>query len=168
VKSPVFVDYQDFVNCFATIALPKRGSVKETNAVSQDGTFSVIQGKVDGHPLVAMIDMGLRDLSDKQGLPFFLSLSTTLINPTSEGLPTRGDADNLNKWEEIVEARLRSATDFVFVGRVTWNGHRELLYYVGKQQPTVEALKALSGTRQFAFTCDRDEKWAKADYWLNG
>jgi hypothetical protein len=142
--------------------------VKErTNTVSQDGTFSVIQGEIDGRPLVAMIDMGLRELPDKQALSFFLGLSTSLINPTIEGLPTRSDADNLNAWEGVVEARLQSATNLVFVGRVTWNGHRELLYYVGTQQPTVEALKSISGTRPFAFTCERDEKWAKADYWLN-
>ena len=142
--------------------------VKErTNTVSQDGTFSVIQGEVDGRPLVAMIDVGLRELPDKQGLSFFLSLSTSLINPTSDGLPTRSDTDSLNTWEQAVEERLRSAGKFVFVGRVTWNGHRELLYYVGNQQPTIEALNALSGTRPFAFTCEHDEKWAKADYWLN-
>jgi hypothetical protein len=135
--------------------------------VRQEGTFSVIQGKVDGLPLVAMIDMGLRELPDKQELSFFLSLSTSLINPTSEGLPTRSDTDNLNAWEKVVEMRLQSVTKLVFVGRVTWNRHRELLYYVGNRQSTVEALKSLSGTRPFAFTCEHDEIWAKADYWLN-
>jgi len=74
--------------------------------VSQDGTFSVIQGEIDGRPLVAMIDVGLRELPTRQGLSFFLGLSTSLINPTSEGLPTRSDTDDLNAWEGIVEARL--------------------------------------------------------------
>jgi hypothetical protein len=145
--------------------------VKErTNAVSQDGTFSVIQGEVDGRPLVAMIDMGFRELDDKQGLSFFLSLSTSLINPTSEGLPTRSDTYSLNTWEHVVEERLRSAGKFVFVGRVTWNGHRELLYYVGNQQPTVETLKTISdvhSTRPFAFICERDDEWERVGVWLN-
>jgi Family of unknown function (DUF695) len=145
--------------------------VKErTNAVFQDGTFSVIQGEVDGRPLVAMIDMGLRELPDKQGLSFFLSLSSSLINPTSDGLPTRSDTDSLNTWEQVIEERLRSAGKFVFVGRVTWNGHRELLYYVGNQQPTVETLKAISdvqSTRPFAFICERDDEWERVGVWLN-
>ncbi len=135
--------------------------------MSQEDNFSVLQRKVDGLPLVAIVDMGLRELPDKQAVPFFLSLSTSLISPTSEGLPTRSDADNLNAWEEVVETRLQSTTIFVFVGRVTWNGHRELTYYVGNQQSTVEALQSLSGTRPFAFICEHDEKWEKADYWLN-
>jgi len=113
-----------------------------------------------------MIDMGLRKLPARQGLSFFVGLSTSLINPTSEGLPTRSDTDNLNAWEGAVEARLQAVTQFVFVGRVTWNGHREVLYYVRDEQPTVEALNAIFGTRPFAFTCERDENWAKVDYWL--
>jgi hypothetical protein len=91
--------------------------------------------------MVAMIDMGLRNYPDKQALPFFLSLSTLLINPTSEGLPTRSDSDSLNALEDAVEAQLRSGGRFVYVGRVTWNGHRELLYYLDNQQPCVDALR---------------------------
>jgi len=144
----------------------KKSQAKQIN-VSQDGSFSIMQGEVDGRPLFALIDMRLRDFADKQRFPFFLSLSTSLSNPTSEGLPTRSDADNLNAWEEAVEARVQSASIFVFVGRVTWNGHRELLYYVGDQQSTIETLKTLPGTRPFAFTCERDEKWRKADFWLH-
>jgi hypothetical protein len=145
----------------------KKSQAKQINVVSQNGSFSIMQGEVDGHALFASIDMRLRDLADKQRLPFFLSLSTTLTNPTSKGLPTQSDADNLNAWEEAVEARVKSASIFVFVGRVTWNGHRELLYYVGDQQSTIETLKTLPGTRPFAFTCERDEKWKKADFWFN-
>jgi hypothetical protein len=145
----------------------KKSQAKQINVVSQDGSFSIMQGEVDGHPLFASIDTRLRDLGDKQHLPFFLSLSTKLTNPTSEGLPTQSDADNLNAWEEAVEARVQSASIFVFVGRVTWNGHRELLYYVSNQQSTIETLKTLPGTRPFAFTCERDEKWKKANFWFN-
>jgi hypothetical protein len=126
--------------------------------------------EVDGRPLVAMIDMGLRGMPDKQGLSFFLSLSTSLIGPTSEGLPTRSDADNLNIWEDTVEERLQSAGKFVFVGRVTWNGNRELLYYVGNQHSTLETLKIMSdvhSTRPFAFICEPDDEWERVGVWLN-
>ena len=70
----------------------KKSQAKQINVVSQDGSFSIMQGEIDGHPLFASIDMRMRDFADKQSLPFFLSLSTSLSNPTSEGLPTRSDA----------------------------------------------------------------------------
>jgi Family of unknown function (DUF695) len=117
-----------------------------------------------------MIDMGLRNTPDIQQLPFFLSLSTPLISPASDGLPTRTDADSLNTWEDAVDTSLRPTGKFVFVGRVTWNGNRELLYYVKDQQVAVDAIKKLSeahSTRRFAFRCNRDEKWDKANFWFN-
>jgi hypothetical protein len=135
--------------------------------MSENSTFSIIEGEVGGQPLVAMIDSGLREFPGKDSLPFFLSISTSLINPTRNGLPNRIDADNLNAWEEMIEIRLLSVTNLAFVGRVTWNGHRELLYCVSNQKATVDAVEALSGTRAFVFTCEFDEKWAKANYWLN-
>jgi hypothetical protein len=140
------------------------------SAGSQRGTFSVLRGEADGHPILAMIDMGLRNSPDIRQLPFLLSLSTPLIGPTSEGLPSRSDADSLNAWEDAVEARLRPIGKFAFVGRITWNGNRELLYYVKDQQTAAEALRKLSGahsTRPFTFGCNRDEKWDKANFWFN-
>jgi len=120
--------------------------------------------------MVAMIDMGLRNYPDKQALPFFLSLSTLLINPTSEGLPTRSDSDSLNAWEDAGEAQLRSGVRFVYVGRVTWNGHRELPVLPGQpatlrwrtQKPIWRAL--------YMFVCfhlwtrwEADEDWCLAE-----
>jgi Family of unknown function (DUF695) len=134
-----------------------------------NATFSVLQGNVDGHPLIAMIDMGLRTSSNMQLLPFYVSVSTPLVNPTSDGLPTKDDANDLNSWEETIESNLASAGKLGFLGRVTWNGRRELLYYVGTEQPAVQVLNTLvdaHSTRPFTFTYERDEKWAKADRWL--
>jgi len=45
-----------------------------------------------------------------------------------------------------------------------------LLYYLATQQPAIDNLKTLAeshSTRPFAFTSERDEQWAKADFWLN-
>jgi len=147
-----------------------RNRQKQSTVASEGGTFSILQGNFDGHPMFAMIDLGLRNSPDRQSAPFFLSISTPLIDPTGDGLPTRVDADSLNSWEDAVDARLRSANRFVFVGRVTWNGHRELLYYVDAQQPAIDNLKMLAeshSTRPFAFTSERDEQWTNADFWLN-
>lgn len=137
--------------------------------VPNDGTFSVLQGDVDGHPLIAMVDRGLRTTSDIEHLPFYLSVSTPLVNPTSDGLPTREDGYDLNTWEDTIESKLGPSGKIAFLGRVTWNGHRELMYYVSDEQSAAQVLNALAeshSTRPFTFTCERDEKWTKADRWL--
>jgi len=137
---------------------------------AEAATFSVLQSDLDGRPLLALIDMGLRNFHGKEKVPFFLSISTPLINTNSEGMPTRADSEDLNAWEDAVEARLRPQGKYVFVGRVTWNGNRELLYYVDGQQWASGAIKSLSeahSTRPFAFICERDEAWQHARIWLD-
>jgi Family of unknown function (DUF695) len=139
-------------------------------AAPESGPFWIYQGNVDGHPLFATINVGLRNSPVRQALPVFFSISSPLIHPTHDGLPTASDADNLNSWEDAVEARIRSTGKFAYVGRVTWNGHRELLYYVAAEQPAFESLRSLAdshSTRPFAFSSERDETWTKADFWLN-
>ena len=138
--------------------------------MSNEGTFSVLQSEMDGHPLIAVVDMGLRGYTEKSSVPWFLSVSTPLVSPTSDGLPTRADANNVNEWEDGIEQELRGEGRFVYVGRVTWNGHRELLYYVAQPEASTKKLQRLidrRAWRPFAFRCERDDKWEKVSIWLN-
>lgn len=48
-------------------------------------TFSILEGQRDGHPVVLLIDMGLRRYDRKSEFPYFLSVETKLANPTGEG-----------------------------------------------------------------------------------
>jgi Family of unknown function (DUF695) len=136
----------------------------------KDESFSILEGTIDGRPLFAMVNSALRAFDGKEALPFFLSIGTQLRNPTSDGLVTSTEADDLNNWEEALESRLASQGVFVFVGRVTWNGQRELLYYLESREPFMAALKEFSdhqSTRPFKFFCERDSCWHSVDLWLD-
>lgn len=156
---------------FASIRGKQKGmSSERLTSSAKDGQFSVLQGEIDGHPVFATIDMGLRGFREMQLFPFFLSVGTSLARPNSYGLPTDDEAANLNAWEDAVEARLRLRSKYVFLGRITMNGKRELLYYVDSQQLAMEELTSLSeanSTRHFAFTCVRDEEWRHAQVWTD-
>ena len=124
--------------------------------------FSVFQSELDGRPLVAMIDVGLRDCELKASFPWFLSVSIPLINPNKNGLCSDNDASVLNAWEDSLENAITAECRFVYVGRVTWNGSREVLYYVDKPEALERRLKepgSALASRAFAFRCERDEKW---------
>jgi uncharacterized protein DUF695 len=127
-----------------------------------DEKFSVFQSEMDGRPLIATVDIALHGYKSKAALPWFLGLSTPLINPTADGLPTPGDSIALDEWEALVEKRINPGCQFVYVGHVTWNGSREVLYYIDRVEPAASLLKKLSddqATRSFAFRCERDEAW---------
>ena len=113
-------------------------------------TFSVTEGNIDGYRMVAMIHDGLQAYKAKSATPWFLGLSTSLSNPSSEGLPTATEADVLNRWEDVVELEIRSRCKAIFIGRVTWKGNRELLYYVDDPQQVVPKIEELIDSGTFA------------------
>ena len=128
----------------------------------QSDQFGLLEVEMDGRRLIANIDLSLRVFADKSSFPWFLSVSTALTEADADGLPTNLEADALNSWEDRVEAVIASATNFKYAGRVTWNGHRELLYQLKQPEAAVSALQRLidgGATRPFAFRCQRDDSW---------
>ena len=132
-------------------------------------SFSILQSEMDGHPLVATINMAYKTFKSKSAYPWFLSISSPLINPTEDGLTTSEDAEALNQFEDSVGRVLSRVCSYQFVGRVTWNGHREVLYYVDKPKEATDALQTAinSGSyRPFAFQCKQDKTWQAAEMYL--
>ena len=151
----------DFFARLSTLC--RKFSSKTVSARRETGEkFSIFQSELDGHPLIATIDMALSAYKSKATLPWFLGLSAPLIRPTRDGLPTPSDSIALSEWEDLVEKLINPACRFVYVGHVTWNGSREVLYYVDRVEPAATLLKKLGDdhvTRPFAFRCERDDVW---------
>ena len=130
--------------------------------------FAMSETDFDGYPLIANINLALRDYEQKQATPWLLSISTPLTYPSDRGLPSKQEAAALNSWETVVELEI-AVVSFVFVGRVTWNGNRELLYYVKEPEVPVQRLQTLidsRSTRPFAFRCEKDEAWLKVSIYF--
>ncbi len=135
----------------------------------QGGQFALLETEMDGRRLIANIDLSLRAFADKSSFPWFLSLSIALKEADKDGLPTKREAETLNSWGDQVEAAITSAANFKYVGRVTWNGRRELLYQIDQPQAAASALQRLidgGTTRPFAFRCQRDDSWNHVSNYL--
>jgi hypothetical protein len=133
------------------------------------GTFTVTQRWKEGHPLFATIDTGFRDAKARAGFPWFLSLSTPIMHPTKDGLTTEAEASLLNDWEDSLEKEFSGECRFVYVGRLTWNGTRELLYYVDRPDsivPKLEKLAQSNSSRQFTVRHERDDQWEQVSSYL--
>ena len=129
----------------------------------RDDTFSVMEGQCEGYPIVATIRSRLQDYKGKGKTRWFFGFSTPLSNTTPEGLPTTKEADELNRWEDVIDQQMGLQSECVFVGRVTWKGNRELLYYVDKPESAAREIKKLinAGTiRTFSFRYEEDPDWA--------
>lgn len=121
-----------------------------------------MKGSLDGYPMVAMILEDAQSCEAKGRTPWFLGFSTALSNPTPEGLPTPREAEALNRWEDVLDGEISSRCKSVFVGRVTWKGHRELLYYIDRPEtigPRIQELIDSNSMRPFAFRYEEDREW---------
>src|SRR5215467_8817010 len=108
----------------ASLALatqPKPGASQKPSE-KDSRKFLLIKGEKDGHPLFAIIVSDLTKHPPKAKFPWFLSLSTRLMDPTADGLPQGKDFDSLNAWEDDIEARIAKLGKYYYVGHVTGNG----------------------------------------------
>lgn len=131
--------------------------------------FAILQTEKDGHLVIATIDSSFRDKKTQAGFPWFLKISTKFRNPTEDGLATDEEATELNHWEDTIEQKYLNACHFRYVGRLTWNGTRELLIYADAVDCATTKLKTFakeSPKRAFTFAFQRDDNWANVSNYL--
>lgn len=137
---------------------------------NNSNTFSVYRSELDGKPLFATIDTKYSNYSEKSRFNWFLSISMPLVDPTHDGLTTRGEANELNKTEDLLEKKIAQIGDFCHIGRVTWNGYREVIYYVNDPEKIAKSLQDIidSGEfRDFSFRCEKDDDWKNVQIYFD-
>lgn len=134
-----------------------------------NGAFQVFESELDGWPLIAVIDKSYGTFNGKEKYPWFLSISAPLINANEKGLPNNQDAEALNQFEDNIESELNKACSFLFIGRVTCNGYRELVFYIDNPKKVADRLQSIIDSkkfRPFAFQCEKDNKWERVSVYL--
>lgn len=128
----------------------------------------VLEGNVGGYPLIAVVMAGLRNHESKHLTPWFLSISTPFV-VSAQGLPTSEEVVGLDQWEQLIEGEIAGLATVMRIGRVTWNGRRELLYYVDSPERASSRLRSLmrcDGVRQFDFQCNQDDDWHNVEMYV--
>ncbi len=132
-------------------------------------SFSIYKGEMNGRPVFAMVDTRYKDFKEKKFYPWFLSISTSLENPTQEGLTTNEEAEVLNDFEDNLLLEIKDVVPFCFLGRATWNGYREIFLYVKEPEVLSKKLQEIIDSKKyrgFAFRCERDDDWNKVQIYF--
>jgi Family of unknown function (DUF695) len=133
------------------------------------GPFVVLQGEKDGHPLFAVIDKTERDDQFKATFPWYLEISTQFMDSTPDGFPKDQEAAVLAGWEDSLEKEIGGECRFVYIGHLTWNKARTVLYYVDRPERAVAKLKKIANDhaqRAFTVKSQRDEHWDKVSEYV--
>ncbi len=117
---------------------------------------------VDGRPCSTMLDLSLVDGAPDAQRPWLVSVRLPLKDPRPDGLTSNAEATALGLIEDGLVRTLDAHCGAVFVGRMTWNGVRDLFFYAKRTDSLEQALTAgLSGTepRRVMTRKQRDADW---------
>lgn len=117
---------------------------------------------IDGRPCSTMLDLGLAAEAPRSDRPWLVSVRLPLLRPRPDGLADDAEADELGRLEDSLVRVLRARLEAQFVGRMTWNGTRDLFFYAarheGLDEAMLEALGVAPGRRALA-QVRQDRPW---------
>ena len=117
---------------------------------------------VDGKPCSTMLDLGLVSLAPMPTRPWLLCVRIPLAKPRSDGLTDNAEAEELSKLEEPLQRAIAVACDAQFVGRMTWNGTRDLFFYARSTEGFAQAMQSVLGAppaRRVMTQVREDKEW---------
>ena len=91
--------------------------------------WTALQGTLDGKPVFTRCKESLTDAVGHPKYPFQIGIATPLHNPTSDGLTTDAEADELWKIEDELTKTLEENQEAVHALTITYNGMREFVFY---------------------------------------
>lgn len=100
---------------------------------------------VDGMPCSTMLDLGVSEHAPMEDKPWLLLVRFTLQEPRVDGLTSDAEAARLAKHEDALVRTLAERCEGQFVGRMTWNGTRDLFFYASQAEPFPLALREALG-----------------------
>jgi regulator of RNase E activity RraB len=130
--------------------------------MSADATWDFYFFVADGRPCSTMLDLSLALRAPDAERPWLLSIRLPLREPRADGLATNSEATRLGEIEDGLVRSLEAHCGAVFVGRMTWNGVRDLFFYAKRTNELEQALgAALSGTepRRLLTRKQNDPEW---------
>jgi hypothetical protein len=125
----------------------------------------------NGDTIFITVDLGYRGYLLKEQFPWFLWVNITTEDQNEFGHPTKDEAAILNEVEDSITAHLADSCQVRYVGRVTKNGFRELIYFVDDPRKANQVLTSLTeeqNLREWEYEMKRDAQWTYVEQYLTG
>ncbi len=130
---------------------------------NKDKKFSVYKAQKDGKPALITINETYDDFVNKENLPWCAIVSISLSNPDPSGWPAPAEQEALDFFEDEIELRINEVSDIYFVARTTWNGKREIYFYIDHPEEVGAVLSNLFAIQNVfkskEYVIEKDEEW---------
>ena len=124
--------------------------------------LTVLQAMRDGLPALIVLNTALQSERDRASYPWLVTISLPLARTNATGLCDAAESERLGDEEEALLAQLNPAT-YRYLGRITWNGSRDILLYAAEPDKLLHTLahrQTQAGTRPITFSKSYDPNWA--------
>lgn len=109
--------------------------------MSKSGSFSVIQARRGGRDAVILVDTALEPRRLAEPYPYLLTMTLPIRKPNARGLCDEQESERLSDMEDDV-LEVLDPSEHRYIGRITWNGVREVLLYVADPEGPARRLAA--------------------------
>ncbi len=141
---------------------------QEYRVVIPEEAFIIVDFKQHSLPGVATINSALVEFEPKVVFGWHLSIMIAAQDLDDQQLPTPDEQQTLDVFEGELAPIMKANGNALFLGRVTNDGWRELIYRIYDPEPVNEYLQGLIASkkhrRPFDFRIDPDEGWEKAQW----
>ena len=124
--------------------------------------ISLLEGKVEDLPTLLVVNQALKYYEFTKEFPYLFRFSLHLKNAGDNGLPT-GNTDEIYKVEDVIYQEIFKKEKGHFLATETYNGKRELFYYVDSEESIEKALALLPEALQ---TCELSHEVNFDPFWV--
>jgi len=160
---------QDYpLSQLASFVTHKKSTRKISGQKFPKESIELLEGKVEDLPTLLSINKGLRYYEFTKEFPYLFRLSLHLKNVGENGLPT-GNTDEIYAVEDVIYQELYKQKRGHFLATETYNGKRELFYYVDSVESIENTLKKLPKsleTCELSHEVDFDPFWVMTEAYI--
>ncbi len=143
---------------------------QEYRVVIPEEIHIIVEVKQNSLPGIASINSAMVEFKPKVVFGWHLSIMIAAQDLDDQKLPTSDEQQVLDAFEAEFVPIITANGNALFLGRVTNDGWRELIYRVYDPEPVNEYLRGLISSkkhlRPFDFRIDPDDGWEKAQWHL--
>jgi len=120
---------------------------------------------------IACINTALRAFEPKLAFPWHLSLLLQCVDMSEDRLPSASEQKILYVFEDTLQPLIKANGNALFLGRITHNGTRELIWRVSDPEMANSVMQNVLGTRNHPrpinYRIDEDRAWQKVSWHLD-
>lgn len=146
----------------------------EMRVIVPDEHYQIVNFQQDEMPGVAVLNRALIEFEPKIVFRWHLSVWLELTDLTDNGMPSQAQRDLVDPFGDLLDGLLKGPVhdkpNALFLGRITWNASRELIYRVFDPEPANASIQSIIGGAEhpceFNFRMEDDPEWSLADWHL--